>query len=100
MPKIDKSQLMFGVPNRVRDRKYLSSIHGEACWSCGKEESVGAHIRAGCEGGVGLKPSDDLVIPLCHYCHMDQESNPGAEWWLENVLKNLARERYKEWKDE
>ena len=95
--KIDKSQLAFGIPSRIRDRKYLNSIHGQECWSCGKAESVGAHIRVGNEGGTGLKPSDDLVVPLCNDCHMDQEANPGPMWWVENVLKPIARDRFEQW---
>ena len=82
--------------NRVKDRKYLDSFRYEPCWGCGTTDGtvVGAHIRTGHEGGTGLKPSDDLVLPLCYSCHMDQEGNSGAEWWIENILKPIARQKY------
>ena len=84
----------------VRDRKYLDSFGDEACWCCGAQDGtvVGAHIRAGELAGMGRKPSDDLVIPLCHRCHMHQEEHPGAEWWLENILKPITRRKYEMWR--
>ena len=59
--------------------------------------TVAAHVRAGHEGGVGLKPSDDLTVFLCFQCHMEQESQPGAEWWFENIFKPWLKERYLRW---
>lgn len=84
----------------LRDRTYLDSFEGEACWSCGQADGtvVGAHIRWGQEGGMGMKPSDDLVVPLCSVCHADQESSPGPEWWADLVKRN-ARRRYRDWKE-
>lgn len=83
---------------KVRDRKYLDSYEGEACWACGSTgTTVGAHIRDGECAGMGTKPSDDLTIPLCAKCHADQEANRGPWWWLENVLKPIARRRYQVW---
>ena len=45
---------------------------------------------------MGLKPPDDLVVPLCRACHTNQEANPGPEWWAK-MVKNMARRAYKEW---
>lgn len=92
--------MMFPKAERIRDRKWLNAHRDFACAACGASDGtvIPAHIRAGHEGGAGLKPGDDLVIPLCHACHMDQEAHPGADWWLENVLKPQARRRYQFWK--
>lgn len=85
---------------RLRDRKYLDSYEGTPCEVCGSEgTTVGAHMRTGHEGGVGLKPSDDLTVGLCFTHHAEQEDNPGPEWWLENILKPILRNRYQEWKN-
>jgi hypothetical protein len=95
--RIDKAALHFGEPPRIRDRKWLDTFEHKECWNCGKEpegDVVGAHIRWGHEGGGSLKPSDDLVIPLCFKCH---QGEPPAEFWA-NVLKNLARRAYARWK--
>ena len=96
-PSIDKSVLPFGEPPRIRDRAYLDSLHAALCIACGATPCDPAHIRAGLEGGTGLKPGDDLTLPLCHTCHMDQEAHPGPEWWVENVLKAIARRSYRRW---
>ena len=97
--RIDKSALTFGEPVRIRDRQYLDSIQGSTCWACGAPGAIGAHMRWGNEGGTALKPSDDLVCPLCNDCHMKQEDNPGPEWWVEHVLKPILRRAYLRFKD-
>ena len=83
----------FKTP-RLRDRKYLDSFEGRPCEACGIEDGtiVGAHLRAGLEGGTSLKPPDDLVAALCYRCHLLDDT----ETWL-RVLKNLLRERYQSW---
>ncbi len=88
-------------PKRLRDKQYTKSFKGQSCWACGAKDGtiVGAHIRTGHEGGTGLKPDDDLTIPLCFGCHLAQENTPGSAWWVEKVLKSMARRRYKQWKD-
>ena len=93
---VDKSVLAFGIPKRVDDERYLKTFKGETCWNCGSgdETVIPAHIRAGHEGGGGLKPGDDLTVPLCGRCHADQEGNPGPWWWL-GCLKNMARRRFR-----
>lgn len=84
---------------RVRDRRYLDSYEGQECIACGSTYGVvGAHIRTGHEGGTSLKPDDSLTLPLCAYCHADQEKHPGPWWWLESVVKAIARRRYAAWK--
>jgi hypothetical protein len=97
--RIDKAALHFGEPPRIRDRKWLDTFEHKECWNCGRRDGtvVAAHIRWGLAGGTALKPSDDLVVPLCGVCHGDQESNPGPEWWVE-CLKNYVRSIYRAWK--
>lgn len=85
-------------PERIKDKKYRKSFAGAMCWNCGRADGtvVGAHIRWGQEGGIGLKPSDDLIVPLCFVCHRDQEASPGPEWWAD-MVKNMARRLYDGW---
>jgi hypothetical protein len=97
--RIDKSELTFGEPVRIRDRKWLDTFEHKECMNCGKSDgtTVGAHIRWGLLGGVSLKPSDDCVAALCHACHVDQEASPGPEWWARCFL-NYCRRLYARWK--
>jgi hypothetical protein len=93
--RIDKAALHFGEPPRIRDRKWLDTFEHKECMNCGDTGTVvGAHIRWGQSGGTQLKPSDDLVIPLCFRCH---QGEPPAEFWA-NVLKQVARRAYARWK--
>ena len=92
--------MTFFKEKRLRDRKYLDSFRDAECIVCGGSgDVVGAHIRTGHEGGMGLKPSDNLTLPLCHSCHMSEEQSPGPEWWVEEVVKRIARRRYLDWKE-
>lgn len=88
--------MMFPKQIHIKDPKYRKSFSGAVCWGCGASDRtvIGAHIRSGSNAGMGRKPSDDLILPLCSGCHADQEANPGPEWWLENILKPIARRRY------
>jgi hypothetical protein len=85
---------------RMDARRYLDSFAERACDACGALDGtiVPAHIRTGHEGGTGYKPDDDLVLALCFKCHGDQEATPGPWWWVEHVLKRIARNRYARWK--
>lgn len=104
--KIDKSVLTYGTRPKVIDEKYRASFRNRVCIAasgdgfslCGLP-SVGAHIRAGEYAGVGTKPSDDLILPLCDRHHREQEASPGAEWFLENIVKPMARRMYREFKN-
>ncbi len=84
----------------LRNEKYLAYLKTQPCESCGlPDHSDPAHVNAGHEGGWGMKGPDSLAVSLCRRCHMDQEDNPGAGWWFENVFKQMRRDKYQEWKD-
>lgn len=70
--------------NVIRDKKYRDSfkIYSEhRCLITGAEftefssESIdGAHITIG-RYGRGIKPPDNLILPLCHFLHMEFDKN-------------------------
>lgn len=89
---------------RIRDRKYLDSYDGTSCFTCGANDGtvVGGHIRSGLAGGMGLKPSDNETIGMCHRCHAKQHEIGEKKFWLEkgytiNKIKEIARQRYETW---
>lgn len=65
-------------PPQIRCAGHLKWIRGHECscahWgSCdGKIEA--AHVRAGTDGALGVKPSDCWAIPLCARHHFRQHS--------------------------
>ena len=83
---------------RIRDEAYLAYIRTLPCEACGLPDgSDAAHIRVGHEGGMGLRPPDNLVLALCRKCHAVQETG-GYEWLVETILKPQLRRRHKNWK--
>lgn len=40
-----------------------------------------AHIRTGTDGGMGKKPSDCWVVPLCSWHHKSQHSVGENSFW-------------------
>lgn len=108
-----ESHMLIEKHKRLRDRKYLDEYAHATCLVCGSDYGViGAHIREGHEGGLGLKPDDDLTLPLCFRHHAEQTASPGPQWWIEHVfpfvlmaadagwkldqVKSLARQRYQD----
>ncbi len=91
--RIDKSKLAYAEPERIRDDDWRKAMEHAACICCGVRDGtvVGAHIRPGQTGGTGLKPGDDLILPLCHHCHAET-----PEDWM-RVLHSLARRMRQEW---
>ena len=99
----------------LRDRKYLDSFNGAACYACGTCDGtiVPAHIRHGFSGGMGLKPPDNLALPLCHACHALQHDIGELDFWRRAYpgtgaisqdmgalwAKKCAEWRYKGWKE-
>lgn len=99
--KFPKSQI-------VRDKAYLKHVRSLPCVITGRmgEDIDPSHIRHGLGGGMGLKPSDDLTLPLAHELHAASHSGEGeVDFWLSNTgsfllmraLKALARENYREY---
>lgn len=65
----------------IRDSKHLAYIRTLPCMRCSKKPSEAAHVRNGTDGGMGLKPSDCFVVPLCHSCHAFQHQTGEDTFW-------------------
>lgn len=67
---------------RVKDGAHLDCIRKLPCIACGARPVQAAHIRSPSpqhgkrETGIGERPSDVWVLPLCPPCHLD---GPGAQ---------------------
>lgn len=87
----------------LRDPDYLASMEGAQCASCWIQDEtvVGHHNRHGRNWGMGIKPPDDLVMPLCSKCHeLAHGTAEQSDWVRNNVLNTLLKKRYMEWKGE
>lgn len=86
---------------RRHDKPHLDFIRQQSCMVCGDDTSVeAAHIRyadariAKPITGVGIKPDDRFVVPLCGRCHRGQHSRGERAWWqikqIDPILIALA----------
>lgn len=73
---------------REENPAYLAYVRTLPCLICGRPGSDPAHIRSAAphygkrQTGMGEKPSDCWVLPLCRFHHTEQH-NRGNElaWW-------------------
>lgn len=73
---------------REEDPAYLAYVRTLPCRICGRPgPSDPAHLRTGARQydkphtGMGEKPSDRWVLPLCRTHHDDQHRHNELEWW-------------------
>lgn len=113
--RIDKSVLAIGVAPRsgarietslaIRENPrivnpaFRASARGRVCdvMGCGRQDDsvVGAHLRIslpGMPGAIGAKPSDSLLLFLCHECHstIDRRVPVSAEEYINFLLRIIA----------
>ncbi len=82
---------------RIRDVKHRRWIASLPCCVTGVSGySQAAHIRHGHAGGLGLKPSDDLCVPLHFMSHATQHRVGEVEYWGDRLeaAKKLAKDLY------
>jgi len=81
-----------------RSKKHLKEVAELGCIICGKE-ACAHHITGHGDSGTGTKPSDALVMPLCHNHHTGRdgvhkvgvlawESAYGSQWKM--IAETLA----------
>lgn len=46
-----------------------------------------AHVRMGSDGGMGMKPGDDNIVPLCRGHHETQHRQGEYPFWLDHPCK-------------
>ena len=77
-------------PRRVRDKAHLRSVAQQPCLVCGRTPAQAHHLKFIEPRGLGLKPSDDLAVPLCRIHHRalhDQGDEPS--WWQQHKIEPL-----------
>lgn len=69
--------------NQRRKAAHLAFVRKLSCVACGRagETIQPAHVRTGTDGGMGLKPSDRHVVPLCALCHARQHRVGELTFW-------------------
>ena len=111
----------------LRDKKYRNSFRSGLQHKCILSDAPmpdAAHIRHGVFA-TGMKPGDDLIMPLRHDLHMEQHEIGEVQFWIKyfdripehmrlrviqevakpgertdimEIVKQIARDYYEEWK--
>jgi hypothetical protein len=56
--------------SRWRCKAHENHVKSHECVSCTSQADIeGAHVRIGSHTGMGQKPHDWLMVPLCVRCH-------------------------------
>ena len=104
--------MLIKKQNAIRDNDWRKRQGEEECFACGAEDGtvVGAHVRIGSLAGVGRKPSDNLIVPLCYRCHSQQHEHGELSFWVDvfagrpdlviDGIRSIAMRRYREFKDD
>lgn len=81
---------------RIKSKPYLEWVATLPCAACeARDGTVVAHHLRGrgnyLSGGMGLKASDWLTMPLCFSCHNKMHSGDSAfmDWQYEYILRTL-----------
>src|SRR5215469_15398255 len=73
---------------RWRHRIFIRSLPCAVCDHPGPCEA--AHVRAGTNsGGMGLKPEDRFLVPLCHEHHVEQHAKGEKSFWASRNIDPL-----------
>jgi hypothetical protein len=82
---------------RKKHPRHLAWIRTLPCLCCRRPHmSEAAHVRYSDEEyrkrsvGIGEKPDDEWVVPLCRSCHADQHQHNEREWWEKRGVDPIA----------
>jgi DNA recombination protein Rad52 len=79
---IEKSELTFGEPKRLRNPAHLRYVASQPCAVCGRGRSQAHHITFAQPRALGRKVSDEFTVPLCAKHHRElHDSGSEKDWW-------------------
>lgn len=79
---VDKSELTFPEPRRIRDRDHVKFVAKRPCLICGRQPSDAHHLRFAQSRALGRKVSDEFAVPLCRGHHREvHRCGDKAAWW-------------------
>ena len=88
---VDKASLPIAVTRRVRDKDHLRHVAILPCLVCEEIPSHAHHLTFAQPRGLGLKVSDEFVVPLCAIHHNElHRSGAEALWWKRLGIEPLG----------
>jgi len=81
-----QSVLPLGFSRRIRDRNHLKFVASQLCLKCARWPSDAHHVTFAQPRAMGMKVSDEFVVPLCRLHHREvHHARNELTWW--NDLK-------------
>ena len=91
---IDKSELAYPEPRRVRDREHVRFVAKQPCLICGRKPSDPHHLRFTQHRALSRKVSDEFTVPLCRGHHREvHRCGEEAAWWQKAGVDPAASAR-------
>lgn len=91
---IDKAELPFPEPRRIRDKAHVKFVAKQPCLICGRQPSDAHHLRFAQHPALGRKVSDEFTVPLCRGHHREvHRSGDEAAWWNKAGIDPMLRAR-------
>ena len=87
---VDKSQLTFPEPRKIRDRNHVRFVANHPCLICGRQPSDAHHLRFAQSRALGRKVSDEFTVPLCRGHHREVHRRGDEQAWWGQVGLNPA----------
>ncbi|MBR1301765.1 ERF family protein [Bradyrhizobium sp. AUGA SZCCT0042] len=89
--RVDKSVLTLPEVKRLRDKQHLRFVAKQPCLVCGREPSDPHHLRFAQSRGIGLKVSDEFVVPLCRAHHRElHQAGKEIDWWTKTGIEPIG----------
>jgi len=91
---IDKSQLTWPAPRRIRDRDHVKFVAKQTCLICGRRPADAHHLRFAQSPALGRKVSDEFTVPLCRGHHREvHRCGDEAAWWIKTGINATSSAR-------
>ena len=91
---IDKNELAYPEPRRVRDREHVRFIAEQPCLICGRKPADAHHLRFAQHRALGRKVSDEFTVPLCRGHHREvHRCGDEPAWWQQAAIDPIAAAR-------
>jgi Rad52/22 family double-strand break repair protein len=72
----------LGYPRRLRDRRHLKFVSNQLCLKCARWPSDAHHLTYAQPRAMGMKVSDEFVVPLCRLHHREvHHARNELAWW-------------------
>jgi hypothetical protein len=94
LAKIQKSELTFSEPRRIRDKAHLIFVASHPCLVCGRSPADAHHLRYTQPRAMGRKASDEFTVPLCRTHHRDNHRfGDEVAWWGRQAIDPVETSR-------